>query len=306
MLGDNLPPPAEVVALYKQNNIGRMRIFFPTNDVLNALRGSNIDLILDVPRENLQSVASSAAAASDWIQRNVLAYLPDVRFRYIAVGNELIPERTEAQYVFPAMQNIYKALSSAGLANQIKVSTVVDMGILGKSYPPSAGEFTASSKRFLGPIVGFLAQTGAPLLANVYPYFSYIGNQRDISLEYALFTSPGTVFSDGGYAYQNLFDAILDSVHAALEEIGAGGLKVVVSESGWPSAGGGAAATINNARTYNQNFIRHAPKGTPRRPGRPIEAYVFAMFNENRKLQGTEQNFGLFYPNKQPVYPISF
>ncbi|CAA7398531.1 unnamed protein product [Spirodela intermedia] len=114
------------------------------------------------------------------------------------------------------MQNIYNALSSAGLANQIKVSTVVDMGILGQSYPPSAGKFTASSKRFLTPIVGFLTRTGAPLLANVYPYFSYIGNQRDISLDYALFTSPGTVVTDGRFVYQNLFDAILDSVQAAL------------------------------------------------------------------------------------------
>ncbi|CAA6662146.1 unnamed protein product [Spirodela intermedia] len=265
MLGDNLPPPAEVVALYKQNNIGRVRIFFPTDDVLQALRGSNIDLILDVPSEHLQRIASSSVDASNWVQRNVLAYWPDVRLRYIG--------------------NIYNALSSAGLANQIKVSTVVDMGILGQSYPPSAGKFTASSKRFLTPIVGFLTRTGAPLLANVYPYFSYIGNQRDISLDYALFTSPGTVVTDGRFVYQNLFDAILDSRLAV---------------------GGGDTATIHNARTYNQNFIRHAPKGTPRRPGRPIEAYIFAMFNENKKLQGTEQNFGLFYPNKQPVYPISF
>ncbi|CAA6662145.1 unnamed protein product [Spirodela intermedia] len=236
MLGDNLPPPAEVVALYKQNNIGRMRIFFPTKDVLQALRGSNIDLIMDVPREHLQGIASSAATASDWVQRNVLAYWPDVRLRYIGVGNELIPEKTEAQYVLPAMQNIYNALSSAGLANQIKVSTVVDMGILGQSYPLR----TASSPPALS---GHLARL------------------RPLHL-------PGTVVTDGRFAYKNLFDAILDSVHAALEEIGAGGLKVVVSESGWPSAGGDTA-TIHNARTYNQNFIRHAPQGTPRRPGGP-------------------------------------
>ena len=82
-------------------------------------------------------------------------------------------------------------------------------------------------------------------------------------------------------------------------------MTVVVSESGWPSAGG-FGATKEHARIYNQNLINHVGQGTPRRLWKSLETYIFEMFNENQKLHGAEQNFGMFYPNMQPVYPINF
>ncbi|KAG1371169.1 Glucan endo-1,3-beta-glucosidase, basic isoform [Cocos nucifera] len=279
-----------------------MRIYYPDQPTLQALGGTNIPLILDVPKEDLQNLASDASAASDWVQNNIKAY-PDVSFRYIAVGNEVIPG-DYAGYVLSAMNNIQSALSASGLG-QIKVSTSVAYGVLGTSYPPSAGAFSSDASQYLGPIVNFLASNGSPLLVNVYPYFSYTGNMNDISIEYALFTSPGTVVQDGQYGYQNLFDAMVDAVYSALANVGGSNVEVVVSESGWPSDGG-AAASVDNARTYNQNLINHVGQGTPKTSGRAIETYIFAMFNEDRKAPGIEQHWGLFYPNEQPVYPINF
>ncbi|XP_020086244.1 glucan endo-1,3-beta-glucosidase-like isoform X1 [Ananas comosus] len=303
MLGNNLPPPSSVVNLYKSKGIGAMRIYSPDGATLQALKGSNIQLIVDVPNNNLQSIASDQSAAANWVKSNVQAYIPGVSFKYIAVGNEVIPGN-QAQYVLPAMKNIYNALSSAGLSGQIKVSTAVSQGVLGSSYPPSNGAFSSDAASTLGPIVQFLAKTGAPLLVNVYPYFSYVNNQGSIKIDYALFTSPGTVVQDGQYGYQNLFDAIVDALYAALQKAGGSNVNVVVSESGWPSAGG-TAATVSNAQTYNQNLIKHVGKGTPRKPG-PIETYIFAMFNEDQKPAGIEQHWGLFKPDGQPVYPIDF
>ncbi|KAF9594698.1 hypothetical protein IFM89_034483 [Coptis chinensis] len=311
-LGNDLPPPAEVVALYRKQNIGSMRIYDPNQEVLQALRDSNIELMLGVPNEDLQTLASDASAASRWVQTNVRSFWPAVRIKYIAVGNEVSPVNEEnSQYVpflVPAMTNIYRAIVEAGLQEQIRVSTATDTRVIDTAFPPSAGAFKGEVRSFFGPIIDFLRDTRQPLFVNVYPYFAYNDDQNNIKLPYALFANPSTEFTDSGnnLPYQNLFDAILDSVYAALEKAGGSSLEIVVSESGWPSAGRDAATTIENARTYNQNLIQHVSRGSPKKPGRLIETYLFAMFNENQKNPEYEKKFGLFFPNKAPVYPINF
>lgn len=299
--GDNLPPPQEVVNLYKSNGIGRMRIYSPDGATLQALKGSNIEVILGVPNDNLQSL-TDAGAATTWVNNNVKAYSPDVKFKYIAVGNEVEPSDPKAQYVLPAIKSIQNAISSANLQGQIKVSHAIKTSLVSNSYPPNDGVFSDSgASQFIKPIIDFLGSNGAPLLANVYPYFAY-HDQQSIGLDYALFTKQGK----NEVGYQNLFDAILDSLYAALEKAGGSNVNVVVSESGWPSEGG-VGATVENAGTYYKNLINHVKGGTPKRPNGPIETYLFAMFDENRKDgEETERHFGIFRPDKSPKYQLSF
>ncbi|PSR93550.1 Glucan endo-1,3-beta-glucosidase GVI precursor [Actinidia chinensis var. chinensis] len=306
MLGNNLPPPTEVVKLLKSRNITRIRLFSPDHDVLTALKGSGIEVIIGTLNQDLENLGTDVSNTIDWINTNVVPYADTIHFRCISAGNEVIPSNL-ATYVFPAMNNLRTALNAVNLGG-IPVSTSVSTIILGNSYPPSQGEFSEDVRSIMGTIASFLAENNSPLLVNVYPYFSYIYNPNDISLSYALFNSTEVVVRDGSLGYRNLFDAIIDAVYSALEKVGFGAVEIVISESGWPSDENGDVATIPNAQMYNSKLIGHvsSKSGTPKRPGKGIETYVFAMFNENLKPPGTEQNFGLYYPNMTKVYHLDF
>lgn len=304
-LGDNLPTAAEVVQLYQRRGIGQMRIYDPNPATLQALKGSGIRLILGVPNADLQALASSPVAASEWVQTHVVPHAADVDIWCIAAGNEVSPSSdTTAQFapfVLPAMQNIQSALKAISL-ERIKVSTATFSALLGTSFPPSQSSFSEAAAPFINPIIAFLVNNNSPLLLNVYPYFAHIGDPANVALSYALFTSPGVVVQDREFQYQNLFDAMVDGFYAALEKAGGTDLEVVVSETGWPSDGG-TAATPENARTYYTNMFFHVLKGTPRRPDKAVDVYLFAMFDENQKTgAASEQHFGLFSPNKVLKY----
>jgi exo-beta-1,3-glucanase (GH17 family) len=301
--GDNLPSPSQVVNLYNQNNIKTMRTYDARHDVLDALSGSTIELMLGLANSDLQKIAQSQSEADSWVQDNVKNY-NNVKFRYICVGNELKPGMTESQYLVPAMKTIQSSINGAGLGSQIKVSSAIEIGALQVSYPPSEGSFNQDYLDILTPLINFLNENGSPLFVNLYPYFSHADNPTDVPLDYSLFTS-GVRFTDGTLQYTNVFDATLDAVYAALEKSNGGSLKVVISESGWPSAGG-TDTSIENAKTYNNNLIQHVKGGTPKRPG-ALEAYVFAMFDENQKGgDEIEKHFGLFSPDQSAKYQTTF
>ncbi|KAL0418479.1 UNVERIFIED_CONTAM: Glucan endo-1,3-beta-glucosidase [Sesamum radiatum] len=133
-LGSDLPPEQEVVELYKTSGIRRMRIYDSNQATLTTLQGSDIELVLDVRNVDLESLQSDA---THWVQTNVVQYFSATRIRYIAVGNEVDPEKGTSRFVLlvlPDMQNIHKALSELGLQDQIKVSTATYSALLMNTY----------------------------------------------------------------------------------------------------------------------------------------------------------------------------
>ncbi|KAK8960191.1 hypothetical protein KSP40_PGU011503 [Platanthera guangdongensis] len=265
MQANNLPSPSQVIALCKSRNIHKLRIYGTNPDVLAALRNSGISLIMDANEQDLQQLATNPTFAGAWVQANVVPYAGSVNFQYIVMGNEQIPGNS-AGYILPAIYNVAGSLQGAGLS--IPVTTAVSIGAIGTTFPPSQGAFSNQALQYLGPIVSLLASRKTPLLVNIYPYFSYMENPTTISLDYALFRAKGTVVQDGNLGYWNLFDAMVDTVRSALDRIGGGGVGIVVSESGWPSAGGPSVATIDNAKTYMNNLVGHVynKAGTPKMP----------------------------------------
>lgn len=147
-------------------------------------------------------------------------------------------------------------------------------------------------------------------MVNAYPFFAYADNSDKISLDYALFKqNPGNVDSGNGLNYLSLFDAQLDAVSAAMSAIGYHDVKMVVTETGWPSNGdeNEIGAGKANAASYNGNLVRRVltGAGTPLKPQDPLNVYLFALFNENQKPGPTsERNYGLFYPDEKKVYDM--
>ncbi|GLJ36086.1 hypothetical protein SUGI_0723990 [Cryptomeria japonica] len=303
MLSDSLPYHNEVVNLMQSNNIGKVRLYFSSQDALQALKNSGIEVIVGVRNAELQTIANDQDVANIWMNDNIKQFHPSVNIKYIAVGNEVFLNRTLILYLLPAMENIQRALRKADLQNNIKVSTPYPTSVLNNSFPPSEGTFGED----MSAILNFLSDNGSPFMAHVYPYFSYKNSAGSTSADYSLFRSTSTVVTDGNLMYNNLFGVFVDAFISAMEKLGHSNIPIVITESGWPTAGN-AVATVDNARTYNNNLIKHvlSNAGTPKRPGTTIETYIFTLFNENQKTGAEARHFGLFDTTKIPVYPMDF
>ncbi|PIA41028.1 hypothetical protein AQUCO_02300065v1 [Aquilegia coerulea] len=303
IIGDNLPLPKDSVALLQRSNIKLVRLFEPVREVLEALRGANIDVSIGIRNEHIANIARSQEAANSWVNEYIAPYINGIIFTHVTVGNEVEPAGLGD--VALAMNNIWNALQPLGQTG-IEITTVIPMTVLGNSFPPSAGVFTEQAVGPMTDITNFLVRTKGSLMINVYPYFAYASNPQQISLDYALFNLREPTVHDNGLEYYNLFDAMVDAFYAALEKINVNSVFLSVAETGWPTAGNEPYASIENARVYNTNLRQHLQDriGTPRRPNVEMDLFYFALFNENLKSAGVEQNFGFFYPNMQPVYPF--
>ncbi|KAG4941099.1 hypothetical protein JHK87_044970 [Glycine soja] len=88
--GNNLPSKQEVVDLYKSKGIPRMCIYSQDEATLQALRGSNIELMMDVAGETLQSL-TDPNVATDWVHRYVTSYSQDVNSSTLLLEMKFTP-----------------------------------------------------------------------------------------------------------------------------------------------------------------------------------------------------------------------
>ncbi|KAM1324452.1 hypothetical protein PS2_045217 [Malus domestica] len=313
-IADNLPSAYKVVQLLKSQGLERVKVFDSDPAVLRALAGSDIKVTVDLPNELLSSAAKSQSFATNWVQRNVVAYHPNTQIEAIGVGNEVfVDTHHTTKFLISAMKNIHTALVHFKLESSIKVSSPIALSALQNSYPSSAGSFRPELvEPVFKPMLEFLRQTGSYLMVNCYPYFAYESNSDVIPLDYALFReNPGVVDAGNGLRYFNLFDAQIDAVFAAMSALKYDDINMVVSETGWPSKGDSVevGASVENAAAYNGNLVRRilTGGGTPLRPKADLTVYLFALFNEDKKFGPTsERNYGLFFPNERKVYDIPF
>ncbi|GER34076.1 glucan endo-1 3-beta-glucosidas [Striga asiatica] len=311
---DDLPTPDKAVQLIQQHNIKYVRIYDSNIQVLKAFSNTGIDLTIGIPNSDLLPFSQFQSNVDTWLKNSILPYYPSTRITHITVGAEATESPNNiTSLVVPAMRRVLASLKSFNLHNRIKVSTTHSLGILSRSFPPSAGAFDSRYAFFLRPLLELLVENRAPFMVNVYPYYAYRDSSSNVSLDYALFSpsSPEVIDPNTGLLYANMFDAQVDAVNFALAALNFRTVGITVTETGWPTKGGSdeSAATPDNAQAYNENLIGHIfnSTGTPAKPGEEIDTYIFSLFNENRKPGAeSERNWGIFFPDQTSIYRLDF
>lgn len=104
-------------------------------------------------------------------------------------------------------------------------------------------------------------------------------------------------------------DLQVDAVRSALNAMGFNDIEILVAETGWPYNGDSneVGPGLENARAYNGNLIAHLRSmvGTPLMPGKSVDTYIFALYDEDLKPgPASERSFGLFKPDLSMAYDI--
>ncbi|ONH98354.1 hypothetical protein PRUPE_7G245600 [Prunus persica] len=314
-IADNIPSPDKVATLLRAAKIKNVRIYDADHSVLKAFSGTGLDLVVGLPNGYLKDMSANEDHAMDWVKENVQAFLPETRIRGIAVGNEVLGGTDYELWgaLLGAVKNIYNAIKELGLTDVVQITTAHSQAVFANSFPPSSCIFRDNVKQqYMKPLLEFFSEIGSPFCLNAYPFLAYMSDPENIDINYALFQkTQGISDPKTDLHYDNMLDAQIDAAYAALEDTGFKKMEVIITETGWASRGDDseAAATVNNARTYNYNLRKRLAKkkGTPLRPKSVVKAYIFAIFNENLKPGPTsERNFGLYKPDGTIAYDIGF
>jgi exo-beta-1,3-glucanase (GH17 family) len=273
---------------------------------IKAAQAQKLTLAVGIPDSELQNLAENTTRPL------VNAILPVAGIvSWLCVGNEPLGSWKNNQYndlLVPAVTNVNNAFQKAGL--KIGVTVPQNFEFMQSSYPPSNGAIKTELEAIIRGTCGVMRSSGAPFMVNIYPFITRKDHRGDVSLEYCLFTANRVVVQDGRYGYTNIFDAMIDALHVALDKIGYGDLEIVIGECGWPTQGDQDATTAN-AQIFNQNLINHCKSGagTPRNPDKPIRCFVFEMYHENQKDTGPgpfEHFWGVNNSSGQPKYQLTW
>ncbi|KAJ6880815.1 glucan endo-1,3-beta-glucosidase 7-like isoform X1 [Populus alba x Populus x berolinensis] len=315
-VGDNLPPPSSTAKLLQSTSIQKVRLYGSDPAIIKALANTGIGIVIGTANGDIPGLASDPDFAKSWINTNVLPFYPASNIILITVGNEVMTSNDQnlMNKLLPAMQNVQNALNDASLGGKIKVSTVHSMGVLKQSEPPSSGSFDPSYRDLMKGLLEFNSANGSPFAINPYPYFAYRSDTRPETLAFCLFQpNAGRIDGNTKIKYMNMFDAQwfnqlqVDAVYSARNSMGFKNVEIVVAETGWPFKGDDTdvGPSIENAKAYNGNLIAHLRSmvGTPLMPGKSVDTYLFALYDEDLKPgPGSERLSGLFKTDLTMIY----
>ncbi|KAL9313741.1 hypothetical protein ACSQ67_019193 [Phaseolus vulgaris] len=308
--------PNIVVNMLKDNGFKKVKLFDADPWTVSTLSGTNIEVMVGIPNDQLSKFAGSSSSAEDWVKENITKHLrgrhETVNIRYVSVGNEPFMKDYKGAYVqttFPAMQNIYRAIDKAGFGDTVKVTTALNADVYeSPSNKPSDGDFRSDIRDSIQQILSFLHETNSPFLVNIYPFLSLYQNDN-FPEEFAFFDGEGRTVEDNNVQYNNAYDANLDTLVWSLKKAGYPDMRIVVGEIGWPTDGN-KHANNKNAKRFYQGLLKNmaSKQGTPLRPG-AMEMYLFSLTDENMKSIEPgkfERHWGIFGYDGSAKFPLDF
>ncbi|XP_054804788.1 glucan endo-1,3-beta-glucosidase 8-like [Prosopis cineraria] len=309
--------PGIVVQMLKDNGIKKVKLFDADSWTVSAFYGTDIQVILGIPNDQLQKIAHNSRDAEHWVKENVTKHLHDdgVNIKYVAVGNEPFLSSYNGSYVkvtYPAMVNIQSALEKAGHADTVKVTTPMNADVYeSSSNKPSDGQFRDDISGEIKQILSFLNDNKSPFMVNIYPFLS-LYQVAGFPGNFAYFDDNAKPISDeNNVQYTNVFDANFDTLIYALKKVGFPNLSIQVGEVGWPTDGDHTGnANPSNAQRFYKGLMKKVAnkKGTPLHP-EPTEMYLFSLFDEDLKsiAPGSfERHWGIFRYDGRPKFRIDF
>ncbi|XP_054799259.1 glucan endo-1,3-beta-glucosidase 9 [Prosopis cineraria] len=310
-----LPPP-KVVSLLKSNNINKVKLIDADSNVLQALSGSNIGVTVGIPNSMLRGLNSSKKAADSWVHDNVTRYFLNggsgVRIEYVAVGDEPFLQCYGEQFhpfVIGAVTNIHSALARAKLDSKVKVVVPFSFdNFQSESNLPSKAYFRPDLNKTMIELLSFLNKHESPFFVSISPFLEHLQN-KNISLDFALFKETAHIRNDNHRAYKNSFDLSYDTVVTALSGAGFPNMDVIMAKIGWPTDGA-VNATSYLAETFMKGLMNHLHSnlGTPLKPRHPLtETYLFSLLDEDQRSIASgnyERHWGIFTFDGQAKYQV--
>ncbi|KAL0388985.1 UNVERIFIED_CONTAM: Glucan endo-1,3-beta-glucosidase 9 [Sesamum calycinum] len=309
-------PPQKVVELLKANNIGKVKLFDADPLVLQSLSGSNIHVTVGVPNSMLRTLNSSLKAAESWVHDNLTRFVSDgatsVLIDYVAVGDEPFLQSYGEQFypfVVGAAANIQMALFKANLAEKVKVVAPCSFdAFLSESGLPSKARFRPDVNRTMIELLRFLNRHHSPFFVTISPFESYHEN-KNFSLDFALFREAAHARNDSHKTYKNGFDLSYDTIISALSTAGFPQVDVVIGRIGWPTDGA-PNATSSLAQEFMKGLIDHLHSRSTKSSKRqdlPTEIYILSLLDEDKRSIASgnfERHWGVFTFDGQAKYQV--
>ncbi|KAE8717567.1 AMP-dependent synthetase and ligase family protein isoform 1 [Hibiscus syriacus] len=261
-----------------------------------------IHVAVTIPNDDLIRMDSNETYAEQWVRNSFVPFYSNTLIRFVLVGNGVLDSNLDGDRIalydslLSAMRGIKNSLNAHGIRN-VKVTTRLAMDVLQTTFPPSNGTFRSYISGTMMPrMLKFLNRTKSVLFLDVYPYFVWSANPKNISIDVALLRGNLTQTDPGsGLAYANLLDQMLDSVTFSIEKIGFPNTRLAISGTGWPSGG---RHRSNRCKYLQCSHLQSKPNpknniepatGDPKSPSVIVPTFISSLYEENHKIgPGTE------------------